>query len=56
MVLLATVVPGIGDMGLSCRHFQRSAPWKSYISVVIAVLLALAALTRNPNWAMASGS
>lgn len=26
-------------------------PWKSYASVTITLLLALAALTRNPNWA-----
>jgi hypothetical protein len=27
-------------------------PWKAFVSVVITVLLALAALTRNAGWAM----
>jgi hypothetical protein len=30
------------------------ALWKSYVSVGVAVLLALAALTRHPGWAAAS--
>ena len=41
---------GAGDMGVSCRYFQCSAV---DVSVVITVLLALAALTRNPDWAVA---
>jgi hypothetical protein len=43
---------GAGDMGVSSRYFHVP-PWKAFVSVVITVLLALAALTRNPDWAMA---
>jgi hypothetical protein len=32
---------------------SRVPLWKSYVSVVITGLLALAALTRNPHWAAA---
>ena len=52
LVLLATV-------GLALATWAHLAdtssvpPWKAFVSVVITVLLALAALTRNLDWAMA---
>jgi hypothetical protein len=52
LVLLATVCLALATWGC-LADTSGVPPWKAFISVVITVLLALAALTRNPDWAMA---
>ena len=52
LVLLATVCLALATWGY-LADTSSVPPWKASISVVITVLLALAALTRNQDWAMA---
>jgi hypothetical protein len=51
LVLSATVYLAVATW-VYLADTSSVAPWQACISVVIAVLLALAALTRNPNRAM----
>jgi hypothetical protein len=50
LVLLATVCLALATWAY-LADTSGVPPWKAFVSVVITVLLALAALTRNPDWA-----
>jgi hypothetical protein len=50
LVLLATVCLALATWA-SLAETSSVPAWKSFISVIITLLLALAALTRNPDWA-----
>jgi hypothetical protein len=52
LVLLATVCLALATWAY-LDDIPSVPPWKAFVSVAITVLLALAALTRNPDWAMA---
>lgn len=52
LVLFATVCLALATWA-NLADTSSVQPWKAFVSVVVTVLLALAALTRNPDWAMA---
>ncbi len=52
LVLLATVCLALATWAY-LADTSSVPPWKAFVSVAITVLLALAALTRNLDWAMA---
>jgi hypothetical protein len=52
LIILATVALTVATWA-SFSGISGVAVWKSYTSVAVTLLLALAALTRNPNWAAA---